>query len=146
MNFKILLIQTNIDAHQDEADGPPEAIQGTELCPLGGKGKKKAAANQPFPTLQKKETAAATLGGAKISEVSGNPVGELQELCTAKKWPLPSYEQLQEWGPCHERNFKLKVSINDGTATISEECSGTPKKLVKKLVAMQMIKRLKDIQ
>ena len=97
MNVKILFNRTHIDTHQDEADGPPEAIKGTELCPLGGKGKKKA--HQPFPTLQKKETAGATLGGAKISEVSNNPVGELQELCTAKKWPLPSYEQLQEWGP-----------------------------------------------
>ena len=113
----------------------------SEMCPIGGKGKKKAAASQPFPSLQKKKDTAAV----KISNVvQGNPVGELQELCTSKKWPMPNYEQLEEWGPCHERSFKIRVSINDGTGTIFEEGSGTPKKMVKKLVAMQMIKRLKD--
>ena len=111
------------------------------MCPIGGKGKKKASANQPFPILQKKDAASTAV---KISNVQGNPVGELQELCMSKKWPMPNYEELEEWGPVHERCFKFRVSINDGTGTIFEEGSGTPKKLVKKLVAMQMIKRLKD--
>ena len=112
----------------------------SEMCPIGGKDKKKTS--QPFPSLQKKKDAAAV----KISNIAvqGNPVGELQELCTSKKWPMPNYEQLEEWGPGHERSFKFRVSINDGTGTIFEEGSGTPKKMVKKLVAMQMIKRLKD--
>ena len=114
------------------------------MCPIGGgKGKKKATlASQPFPILQKKKEDS-TAG--KISNIQGNPVGELQELCTSKKWPMPNYEQLEAWGPAHALSFKFRVSINDGTATISEEGSGSgSKKLVKKLVAMQMIKRLKN--
>ena len=113
------------------------------MCPIGGgKGKKKATlASQPFPILQKKKEDS-TAG--KISNIHGNPVGELQELCTSKKWPAPNYEQLEEWGPSHGRSFKLRVSINDGTGTISEEGCGTPKKMAKKIVAMQMIKRLKE--
>ena len=115
------------------------------MCPIGGgKGKKKATlASQPFPILHKKaEDATAVKIG---NSIQGNPVGELQELCTSKKWPMPKYEELEEWGPAHALSFKFRVSINDGTATISEEGSGSgSKKLVKKLVAMQMIKRLKN--
>ena len=113
------------------------------MCPIGGKGKKKATASQPFPVLQKKDTT--SRAAVKINNVQGNPVGELQELCMSKKWPMPNYEELEEWGPAHALSFKFRVSINDGTATISEEGSGSgSKKLVKKLVAMQMIKRLKN--
>ena len=123
------------DALQDEAERPTETLK-SEMCPIGGKGKKKSATSQPFPILQN--------ASVKAINIQGNPVGELQELCTSKKWPAPNYEQLEEWGPSHGRSFKLRVSINDGTGTISEEGCGTPKKMAKKIVAMQMIKRLKE--
>merc|ERR1712233_82198 len=100
--------------NKDEAEGPKEVLK-SEMCPIGGKVKKKSTASQPFPILQKKDVKSSVVQGnpfgdlqstatsqsfpslqkkdAKNSVVHGNPVGELQELCHSKKWPDPNYEQ-----------------------------------------------------
>ncbi|KAK7075626.1 hypothetical protein SK128_022046, partial [Halocaridina rubra] len=40
-----------------------------------------------------------------------NPVGSLQELCMARRWPPPTYELTLEEGFPHERTFSISCTI-----------------------------------
>jgi ribonuclease R len=46
--------------------------------------------------------------------VSGNPKGELLELCQARRWPPPSFA-VTESGPPHGRRFACQVALDNGT-------------------------------
>lgn len=41
-----------------------------------------------------------------------NPISELQEQCTKRKWPMPTYNLVHEEGPPHLRRFQFEVKVN----------------------------------
>lgn len=71
-----------------------------------------------------------------------NPVGKLHELCVKKHWPSPDYQDIDEKGQQHEREFIIKCKI-DG---IKIEVTGTgkTKKLAKRQAAQEMLGRLRE--
>jgi len=71
--------------------------------------------------------------------IPGNPVGSLQELCMARRWPPPTYELTSEEGFPHERTFSICCTIG----TTKEIGSGKSKKLAKRQAAYKMATRLK---
>jgi len=74
--------------------------------------------------------------------IAGNPVGLLQELCMARRWPPPTYELSHEEGLPHERSFTINCIIEGKHKEIG---SGKSKKLAKRQAAHKMIQRLRDI-
>ena len=40
-----------------------------------------------------------------------NPVGELQELVTYLGWRRPEYDEEDESGPPHDRQFTIKIKV-----------------------------------
>ncbi|XP_068236643.1 protein Loquacious-like isoform X1 [Palaemon carinicauda] len=72
--------------------------------------------------------------------IPGNPVGSLQELCMARRWPPPTYELTSEEGFPHERTFSIACTIG----TTKEVGTGKSKKLAKRQAAYKMTQRLKD--
>lgn len=45
-------------------------------------------------------------------KVNGNPIGWLQELCMARRWPPPFYETQSEIGLPHERFFTIACHVS----------------------------------
>ncbi|KAG7157791.1 RISC-loading complex subunit tarbp2-like, partial [Homarus americanus] len=45
--------------------------------------------------------------------IPGNPVGSLQELCMARRWPPPTYDLTSEEGFPHERTFSIACTIGN---------------------------------
>lgn len=74
-------------------------------------------------------------------KVNGNPIGWLQELCMARRWPPPFYETQSEIGLPHERQFTIACHVS----TYSETGRGKSKKEAKRLAAHQMWQRLQDL-
>lgn len=72
--------------------------------------------------------------------IPGNPVGSLQELCMARRWPPPTYELTSEEGFPHERTFSIACTIGN----TKEVGTGKSKKLAKRQAAYKMTQRLKD--
>ncbi|KAK3871414.1 hypothetical protein Pmani_017700 [Petrolisthes manimaculis] len=72
--------------------------------------------------------------------IPGNPVGSLQELCMARRWPPPTYELTSEEGFPHERTFSIACTIGN----TKEIGTGKSKKLAKRQAAFKMSQRLKD--
>ncbi|XP_045126651.1 RISC-loading complex subunit tarbp2-like isoform X3 [Portunus trituberculatus] len=72
--------------------------------------------------------------------IPGNPVGSLQELCMARRWPPPTYELTSEEGFPHERTFSIACTIGN----TREIGTGKSKKLAKRQAAFKMSQRLKD--
>lgn len=50
-------------------------------------------------------------------KVNGNPIGWLQELCMARRWPPPFYETQSEIGLPHERFFTIACHVSSYTET-----------------------------
>ncbi len=48
---------------------------------------------------------------ASEDALTGNPVGELQEMTQKKLWPPPVYEFTSEQGPPHAREFICTVRL-----------------------------------
>lgn len=46
------------------------------------------------------------------SKINGNPIGWLQELCMARRWPPPFYETQSEVGLPHERQFTIACLVS----------------------------------
>lgn len=44
-------------------------------------------------------------------KINGNPIGWLQELCMARRWPPPQYETELEVGLPHERQFTIACIV-----------------------------------
>lgn len=74
-------------------------------------------------------------------KVNGNPIGWLQELCMARRWPPPFYETQSEIGLPHERFFTIACHVS----TYIETGRGKSKKEAKRLAAHQMWQRLQDL-
>lgn len=45
-------------------------------------------------------------------KINGNPIGWLQELCMARRWPPPLYETEEEVGLPHERQFTIACIVS----------------------------------
>lgn len=65
-------------------------------------------------------------------KVNGNPIGWLQELCMARRWPPPFYETQSEIGLPHERYFTIACHVSTYSETgqffidfnlLAEHCS-----------------------
>lgn len=50
-------------------------------------------------------------------KVNGNPIGWLQELCMARRWPPPFYETQSEVGLPHERQFTIACHVSSYSET-----------------------------
>lgn len=73
-------------------------------------------------------------------EPSGNPIGWLQEMCMARRWPPPTYETEMEVGLPHERQFTIACAI----LKFREVGKGKSKKIAKRQAAHRMWQRLQD--
>lgn len=58
-----------------------------------------------------------TCGYSADCKVNGNPIGWLQELCMARRWPPPFYETQAEVGLPHERQFTIACHVSSYTET-----------------------------
>lgn len=73
-------------------------------------------------------------------ETAGNPIGWLQEMCMARRWPPPTYETEMEVGLPHERQFTIACAV----LKYREVGKGKSKKIAKRLAAQRMWQRLQD--
>jgi len=80
--------------------------------------------------------------GGMDSDLAGNPVGLLQELCMKMKHPPPTYEVHSEEGLPHERIFAMACHVGEHYVEIGK---GKSKKLAKRQAAAVMAERLKNI-
>ncbi|KAJ9581771.1 hypothetical protein L9F63_003840 [Diploptera punctata] len=80
-----------------------------------------------------------------VERISGNeiynPVGKLQEICTAKHWAHPDYVLVSEQGPPHDRIFMISVQVQN----IKLIGTGRSKRLAKRDAALKILKRLLNI-
>lgn len=70
----------------------------------------------------------------------GNPIGWLQELCMARRWPPPAYETEKEVGLPHERQFTIACVV----LKYREVGQGKSKKIAKRLAANNMWGKLQE--
>ncbi|XP_055548279.1 interferon-inducible double-stranded RNA-dependent protein kinase activator A homolog isoform X2 [Wyeomyia smithii] len=73
-------------------------------------------------------------------EPTGNPIGWLQEMCMARRWPPPTYETEMEVGLPHERQFTIACAV----LKYREVGKGKSKKIAKRQAAQRMWQRLQD--
>ncbi|XP_039437992.1 RISC-loading complex subunit tarbp2 isoform X3 [Culex pipiens pallens] len=78
--------------------------------------------------------------GSGDDEPSGNPIGWLQEMCMARRWPPPTYETEMEVGLPHERQFTIACAV----LKYREVGKGKSKKIAKRQAAQRMWQRLQD--
>lgn len=117
-----------------------------------GKSKKEAkhaAAKALIDKLAGNAFGETTTGGATVKaeagtdgedEPSGNPIGWLQEMCMARRWPPPTYETEMEVGLPHERQFTIACAV----LKYREVGKGKSKKIAKRQAAQRMWQRLQD--
>lgn len=70
----------------------------------------------------------------------GNPIGWLQELCMARRWPPPAYDTELEVGLPHERQFTIACVV----LNYREIGQGKSKKVAKRLAANKMWIKLQE--
>ncbi|XP_059616747.1 RISC-loading complex subunit tarbp2 isoform X2 [Phlebotomus argentipes] len=73
-------------------------------------------------------------------KVMGNPIGWLQEMCMARRWPPPTYETEMEVGLPHERQFTIACTV----LKYREVGQGKSKKIAKRIAAHKMWTRLHE--
>ncbi|XP_053697792.1 interferon-inducible double-stranded RNA-dependent protein kinase activator A homolog isoform X4 [Sabethes cyaneus] len=78
--------------------------------------------------------------GEGEDEPTGNPIGWLQEMCMARRWPPPTYETEMEVGLPHERQFTIACSV----LKYHEVGKGKSKKIAKRQAAQRMWQRLQE--
>ncbi|XP_053667298.1 RISC-loading complex subunit tarbp2 [Anopheles marshallii] len=85
-----------------------------------------------------------TIGNSRVptneEEPTGNPIGWLQEMCMARRWPPPTYETETEKGLPHERQFTIACVV----LKFREVGEGKSKKVAKRQAAQKMWQRLQD--
>jgi len=74
--------------------------------------------------------------------IPGNPVGQLQELCMAYRYPPPTYELAGEEGLPHERTFTVACQIGN---TFREIGTGKSKKVAKRQGSNLMLAKLREM-
>ncbi|XP_069699608.1 interferon-inducible double-stranded RNA-dependent protein kinase activator A homolog [Periplaneta americana] len=67
-----------------------------------------------------------------------NPVGILQEMCTAENWAHPKYVLVSEQGLPHNRVFTISVEVQG----MRQTGTGRSKRLAKREAALKMLYRL----
>jgi len=82
--------------------------------------------------------------GEPSNEVTGNPIGDLQELCAQKGYQLPEYEELDRKGSDHDPifSYQCKVCIN-GREYVGEG-KAKSKQLSKKTSAEHALRQIKE--
>ncbi|XP_053687162.1 interferon-inducible double-stranded RNA-dependent protein kinase activator A homolog [Sabethes cyaneus] len=73
-------------------------------------------------------------------EPTGNYIGQLQEMCVARRWPPPTYETEKAVGLPHLRQFTIGCSV----LKYHEVGKGKSKKLAKHRAAKRMWQRLQE--
>ncbi|KAL0268045.1 UNVERIFIED_CONTAM: hypothetical protein PYX00_010128 [Menopon gallinae] len=73
-------------------------------------------------------------------KIPGNPIGTLQEMCMARRWPPPTYEMTSEEGPPHERQFTIACVL----LKYREIGTGKSKKSAKRQAANKMWEKLQE--
>ncbi|XP_067000301.1 protein Loquacious [Anabrus simplex] len=73
-------------------------------------------------------------------EISGNPVGGLQELCASRRWPPPYYALVGE-DPPQNRLFTITCYV----LGLTETGIGSSKKKAKKMAAQRMCDKLDEM-
>ncbi|XP_052893222.1 RISC-loading complex subunit tarbp2 [Anopheles moucheti] len=85
-----------------------------------------------------------SIGNSRVTtneeESTGNPIGWLQEMCMARRWPPPTYETETEKGLPHERQFTIACVV----LKFREVGEGKSKKVAKRQAAQKMWQRLQD--
>lgn len=71
-----------------------------------------------------------------------NPVGQLQDLCRARRWQRPAYELEAQTGPQHEVQYTIACSVSE----CREIGQGRNKKMAKKVAAQNMLAYLRTRQ
>lgn len=74
---------------------------------------------------------------ASIGEF-GDPKTRLQEIVMAKYGNIPKYRTVEEFGPVHDRNFVVKVYIND---EVHGKGTGKSKKKAEQEAAMEALEK-----
>ncbi|XP_033099405.1 RISC-loading complex subunit tarbp2-like [Anneissia japonica] len=94
----------------------------------------------PIPVVAKQEGSQTSVDGTGTPDAS-NPVGELQELVTYLGWRKPEYEECEEKGPPHAKEFTISIQIG----TFIEKGIAKSKRLAKRLAAAQMLTTIKSL-
>ena len=110
-----------------------------------GASKKKAKHEAAKSILTKLKTGAKDLPNLDLMSpyddgISGNPVGELQEICMNRRMQPPVYEVSLEEGAPHERNFVINCLVG---SKFRESGCGKSKKIAKRKAAAKMLATLK---
>lgn len=71
-----------------------------------------------------------------------DPKTKLQEWLQAQGRPLPSYEVIEESGPPHKRQFRVRASLTDGVETT--EAQGTSRRGAEQDAARQLLLSLQS--
>lgn len=74
--------------------------------------------------------------GAVPVPVSGNPIGELLELCTQRHWPQPTFLFGQAIGPSHAPTFTCRAALDIKNTPACEEKASTKQEAKKRAAAM----------
>jgi len=73
----------------------------------------------------------------------GDPKTRLQEIVMAKYGNIPRYRTVEEYGPVHDRNFVVKVYVNDH---VWGQGVGKSKKKAEQEAAQSALKKIKEEQ
>lgn len=68
----------------------------------------------------------------------------LQEFLQGRKRALPSYAVLESSGPDHDRSFVVQCRLEDSSAELSTEASGSSRRRAEQEAASLMLARLKE--
>lgn len=75
------------------------------------------------------------------SELPGNYIGTLRDLCAEKKLPYPEFNEISDVGPPHCREFTYECRI----ASIVTQSTANTKKQARQLAARDMLNKINDI-
>lgn len=86
----------------------------------------------------------ATSNPIPTENVESNYVGQLQELCQKKGWPLPVYEVNGATGQSHQPTFYMICKVEHIGFTVTGNGAGRTKLIAKKQAAGDVLSQLRD--
>jgi len=133
-------------ANQSSAtEAAEKAVAAADVDPAAALAAAQAAAAAATAAAMKEVELPANLEADLVSPyddgISGNPVGELQEVCMNGGVRPPVYEVSLEEGAPHERNFVINCLVG---SKFRENGCGKSKKLAKRKAAAKMLATLKS--